>query len=159
PPSLRWWRALWSDSGWHSAFLTSLIAGVGSTAAAFVIVVPSAVYARLTGNRIASISVAASAVPLAVPPIVLAVGLCQLILRLGLFDRMGGLIVAHLPFTAAAISLITTAGFTSEPTAIYNTARSLGASPARAAMTWLAACQRLTLLSAISVSVLVSMSE
>ena len=159
PPSLRWWRALLLDNQWHMAFVTSVLAGAASAAIAFVVVVPSAVYARLTGSRTASMSLGLSSIPLAIPPIVLAVGLYQLILRLDLFDTVLGLVVAHLPFTVATISLITTAGFRSESIAIYHTARALGASPPRAAMTWLNACQRFTLASAVGVAVLISMSE
>lgn len=157
--SARWWEALVNDRSWHLSFLTSFIAGLVSATIALAFILPSATYWRLSGNRAVLACLGVAALPLAIPPIVLAVGLYQLVARLGLFDTFPGLVLAYLSVAAPVVILVVLAGFATATTSHYEIARSLGASATRAALTWMNACQRQTVLGAVAVAVLLVISE
>ena len=159
PPSTRWFRALISDAEWIRAVTTSLYAGCLSAALSLFIVVPCVAFWRLTGSRTAGVALLASAMPFAIPPIVLAVGLYRLVMRFHLFDTLSGLVFCHLAVTTPVVALSLMAEFRRTSTELFRVARSLGASPLRAASTWLIAAHSASLMAAAAAAVLVAMSE
>ena len=99
-------------------------------------------------------------VSLTIPPVVLAVGLYQATMRLGIFDTAAGLALAHLSFTVPIAAVVLSARFRATPVELYLAARSLGAGGEyRASMRWLCATQRMTLLGCFAAAVLTSISE
>ncbi len=159
PPSLRWWIALANDPRWPNALLTSFAIGAVSSALGTLLAIPAVLVGRITGSRRTSAVLIFARAPVCVPPIVLAVGLYQLLSRAGLFDTGLGLALAHTGFTLATAVFILSARFDAEPLAFYLVARSLGASPWRAALTWLRATQSMTLVGCLAAGLLISMSE
>lgn len=159
PPSLRWWVALTQDGRWQTAFLTSMSIGAMSSALGMVLTLPAVLLERITRSPKSTWVLLIARAPVCVPPIVLAVGLYQLLSRVGLFDTAVGLVLAHTSFTIATAIFILLARFEAEPLALYHVARSLGASPARAALTWLRATQGTTLIGCFAAGMLISMSE
>lgn len=159
PPSLRWWVALTNDSRWLRALLTSFAIGVGSSALGTLLALPAVLFGRITGSSKTFALLLFARAPVCVPPIVLAVGLYQLLSRVGLFDTALGLALAHTGFTLATAIFILSARFDAEPLAFYQVARSLGASPWRAALTWVRATQSMTLAACLAAGLLISMSE
>lgn len=159
PPSLRWWITLTQDGRWQTAFITSTWIGAVSSALGLLLVLPAVLVERLARSRQSTWVLLIARAPVCVPPIVLAVGLYQLLSRVGLFDTAAGLILAHTAFTIATAIFILLARFEAEPLALYHVARSLGASPVRAALTWLRATQGTTLIGCFAAGTLISMSE
>jgi putative spermidine/putrescine transport system permease protein len=158
-PSLRWWEELLGDSSWPVALLSSAVIGCGSASIALVLTVPAALAWRLEGSIASRNALLLAGASLTVPPIVLAVGLYQAVMRFGLFDTFPGLVLSHLAFTVPLSAVILGVRFRGTQTELYSAARSLGAGRVAAALRWLSATQRATLAGCFAASVLMSMSE
>ena len=158
-PSLRWWILLFTDQSWLAAIGTSLLVATASSLLSLLLALPVAMLGRLSGSRLAQRTLVVGGLSYCVPPIVLAVGLYQLVIRLGLFDSVAGLALAHMAFTLPVASFVLAARFRITPTSYYLVARGLGARPAFAAVTWLLATQRSTLAACFGAGVLTSISE
>jgi putative spermidine/putrescine transport system permease protein len=74
-------------------------------------------------------------VPLLVPPYAVGVGLTSWLLRLGLADRLSGLVLAHLVYVLPYVVLLLAPGFTARVRDLEEQAAVLGASPGRR-LTW-----------------------
>lgn len=159
PPSARWWEMLASDPRWPTAFATSATVGLLSAVVGLAVALPAVLFWRLTANRVAGRLLFLAGVPVCLPPVVLAVGMYEGISTIGLFDTIAGLSLAHVAFTTAVSVFVLSGRFQSESLVLYSTARGLGASPFRAAVTWLVATQGATLIGAIAAGMLISMSE
>ena len=116
-------------------------------------------FARLNDSRLGQRALLVGSLSYCVPPIVLAVGLYQLMMRLGLFDSVAGLALAHLAFTLPVASFVLAARFRVTPASYYLVARGLGARPVPASLAWLLATQRSTLAACFGAGVLTSISE
>lgn len=158
-PSLRWWRELLADPSWAIALASSAAIGSGSALTAIILTIPAALAWRLEGSSAARNAMLLAAASLTFPPIVLAVGLYQTVMRFGLFDTAVGLGLAYLSFTVPIAAVVLSARFRTTPMELYLVAKSLGAGRVRAAMRWLWATQRMTLMGCFAAAVLTSISE
>ena len=158
-PSTRWWRELLADPSWLIALATSTAVGCGSSLVAIALTLPAALAWRLEGSVAARNAMLLAGVSLTFPPVVLAVGLYQTVMRLGLFDTAPGLALAHLSFTIPIAAIVLSARFRATPIELYLAARSLGARRIAAAVRWVSATQKMTLVGCFAASVLTSISE
>lgn len=159
PPSLHWWQQLVEDNTWFLSLSTSFLVGILSSSIAIVVVLPLALRWRLAPDLVAGKLLAAACLSVCLPPIVLAVGLYQAMIRVGLFDTIPGIVLALLSLTIPLTVFILTSGFRATDASVYNTARALGAAPVRAALTWVNATQKKTIAACLGTGVLLSMSE
>lgn len=158
-PSARWWRELIADPSWAIALASSAGIGCASSLMALGLTLPAALAWRLEGSVAARNAMFLAGASLTFPPVVLAVGLYQAVMRFGLFDTAPGLALAHLSFTIPIAAVVLSARFRATPVDLYLAARSLGAGRIRAAVRWLAATQRMTLMGCFAAAVLTSISE
>jgi len=158
-PSTRWWRELLVDPSWAVALANSALIGSASSLLAMVLTLPAALAWRLEGSASARNAMLLAGASLTFPPVVLAVGLYQTAMRVGLFDTAAGLALAHLSFTIPIAAVVLSTRFRGTPVELYLAARSLGAGRMRAAIRWLSATQRMTLLGCFAAAVLTSISE
>lgn len=157
--SLRWWNTLSSDPSWVKAAVTSVSIAALSTMLALLLVTPAVVYARLSHARWSRWLVASAGAAFFIPPVVLAVGLYGLVQVSGLFDTIPGLAVAHLSVTAPVLGFILSERLKISSDAAYLVARTLGARPIPATITWIISQHRPTVISALSAAFMGSMSE
>lgn len=157
--SLRWWHALFTDGSWLDSLVSSLAVACACSTVALGLALPALLHARMSGSVAGHRLLAVATFSYAVPPIVLAVGLLQLVTQFRMFDTPVGLALAHLAFCLPVIVFVLHASFREAPLGLYLMARALGAGPLRASWTWLMATQRRALVGAFLASTLISMSE
>lgn len=132
-PDLEAWRAIAGGEGTGRRLVraglnsVALAAGTGALAAALAFPIGRAL-ARLTGWR-RHIGAAAAFLPVAAPPIAVAVGLQYSFLRLGLGGELAGVLLAHLVPALGYTSLFFIGVFTVFEYGVEEEARTLGASP------------------------------
>jgi len=157
--SLKWWVALYADPTWARAAATSVSVALLSTFIAMLLTIPVVVCNRLTGMRVSRVLLTLSGFAFFLPPVVLAVGLYSLIQASGLFDSAFGLSLAHMSITIPVVGFILSERLKNSSDTGYLVARSLGAKPLSAAVTWLAASHRPSLIAAAAAAFMGSMSE
>jgi putative spermidine/putrescine transport system permease protein len=130
--SLRWYRELltsplWTRASWNSVVLATVTTVVATTAGML-----AAFGLQGLRSRLKPALYGLLALPLVVPPVMVAVALFYYYARLGLVGTFGGLVLAHtvlaLPFVVITVAA-TLQGF--DPN-LARAAASLGASPLRA---------------------------
>jgi putative spermidine/putrescine transport system permease protein len=131
PPSgftLRWYIATFNNSAFMSGLWLSLYLAAAATALSLIVGAPAAyALARFEFRSRATVqSILLS--PLAVPAVVFAIGLLQLLLLLGLARTFVGLAIAHLVITLPYVVRNMTAAFALYDPALEDAARNLRAS-------------------------------
>lgn len=120
---------VFTDPGWLAALRDSLSVAIGATVLATVLGAGGAIG---VWRRSGPISVALRAVvlmPLIVPPIVTALALSRAWVKLGLFDTVPGVILAHAIVAMPFVFLTVSAALEGLDPRIEPAARSLGAGP------------------------------
>jgi len=129
--TLKWFRQIFDDQVTVKAFQTSAI--VGLTTAILAVVIGTlgayAMYRRRT--RTGQAIVAAAALPLAFPYLVLGISLLSMFHALGIKLSLMTVIVGHLLITLPAVLVTVNARFATFDPAIEEAAKDLGASPWR----------------------------
>jgi putative spermidine/putrescine transport system permease protein len=157
--SLRWWTVLLTDTSWAKAFGLSLAVASLSTTAAVAIAAPAVSLWRVTGSPFIALAMTLAGLAFLVPGVIIAVGLYTVFVRAGLFDTIGGLALAHLSVTLPVVVYVLRQRLGAADTAAWSVARSLGAGPPRALLTWLMADHRPTLAAATAAAFMTSLSE
>jgi ABC-type spermidine/putrescine transport system permease subunit II len=121
--SLRWHARLWTDARWRAALGNSVLVASGATLLALLTAVPAALSQTQRLNRLILL-------PLAVPPILLGLGLLPTMHLLGLQGTLPGLILAHGLLGMPLVYLATKAAREAMPPGVEAAARGLGASRA-----------------------------
>jgi ABC-type spermidine/putrescine transport system permease subunit II len=130
--SLRWYRALFADRRWTAALGNSFRIAILSVAMALVTGLPltyALARCRFRGQSFLGIGVL---LPLAVPPVVLGVGLLPAVHALGLWGSTISLALAHALFGLPVACVLVRSALLSAGSELEWAARGLGASAARA---------------------------
>lgn len=106
--TLRWYLALAQDPVWRKTASISLQVGLASTALATVVGTAFTLGLVRLSPRIRAFLQGLSLAPLAIPPVILGIGLYILFLNLDLYRTMASFILAHavlaLPFVVVSVS-------------------------------------------------------
>lgn len=133
--SLRWYKALFADSGWMSAIRTSLTVAILTAVIATPLGVAAAYAIDNSSHRIAQYLRLIVLLPLIVPIIIIAAGVFFVYAQVGLWATLPGLVLADvmlgLPFVVTAV----TAGLQGFDKTQEMVARSLGMNRLRAFLT------------------------
>lgn len=157
--SVKWWHQLILEPQWVRAFATSLLIASLSTPIALIISLPLACRWRLFRDKIALLILMASATVLLLPPIVVAISSARLLQVIGLFETVQGVALIHSLLSLPVVSLLLVSRFEAQPIGTFEAARALGAFPISASTAWLLAEHQATLVGAVAVGVLTSLSE
>lgn len=157
--SVDWWCQLLFEPQWLSAFTSSLLIASLSTPFALAIALPLSCRWRLYRDKVALAILIMSAVILLLPPVVVALSAARLLQAVGLFDTIIGVSLVHSLLSLPVVALLFVSRLEARPVSSFEAARSLGALPIAAGVTWLLAEHRATLVGAFTVGVLTSMSE
>ncbi|MDP2433155.1 MAG: hypothetical protein Q8O33_14170 [Pseudomonadota bacterium] len=157
--SIDWWHQLLFEPQWLSALTTSLLIASLSTPFAVVIALPLSCRWRLYRDKVALAILIASATVLLFPPVVVALSATRLLQAVGLFDTVLGVAFVHGLMSLPVVALLFVSRLEARPIGTFEAARALGALPIAAGAAWLLAEHRATLVGAIAVGVLTSMSE
>lgn len=130
--SLRWWRAMLAFEPLGVALFNSLAIGVTVGLAAAVIGTMTALGLAGMSVRSAQIVMTALALPLMLPPLLVAVMLLVWYLFLNLSLGLGTVILSHLLFTLPFVVIVVYARLSSFDFRVVEAARDLGATPLRA---------------------------
>ena len=120
--SIRWHVRLWTDARWRTALVHSGLVALGAMAVALLTGVPAALARPTVLGRLILL-------PLAVPPLVLGVGLLPTMHLLGLHGTLVGLMLAQGLLGMPLVYLATRAALTAVPGEVLAAARGLGATP------------------------------
>jgi putative spermidine/putrescine transport system permease protein len=131
--SLRWYRAFFADRRWTAALANSFLVAGLSVAGSLLTGVPLA-YAlaryRFRGRALLGQGVL---LPLAVPPVVLGVGLLPTVYTLGLWGSPLALAAAHALLGLPLVTVLVRADLEAADPDLVSAARGLGATPWKAA--------------------------
>jgi spermidine/putrescine transport system permease protein len=130
--SLRWWREMLDFGPFPTALSNSLIIGVSVGLLAALVGTMAALGLACLPARRAQIVMAALALPLMLPPLLVAVMLLVWYLFLKLQLGLGTVVLSHLLFTLPFVVIVVYARLSSFDFRIVEAARDLGASPLRA---------------------------
>jgi ABC-type spermidine/putrescine transport system permease subunit II len=120
--SLRWHVRLCTDARWRTALVHSAVVALGAMAVALLTGVPAALARpRVLGRLIL--------LPLAVPPLVLGVGLLPMMHTMSLHGTLVGLMLAQGLLGMPLVYLATRAALAAVPSEVLDAARGLGATP------------------------------
>lgn len=105
--SLRWFDRIFTDEAWHRSIVNSLIVGSGTTVLATILGLAAALGLRSKGFAFRGSIQSLFMLPMAVPAVVLGVGMQMLFQPFGLNDSYLGVIVAHtvlaIPFVVVSV--------------------------------------------------------
>lgn len=93
--TLRWYQNLFTDDAWLSALFNSFKVAMLVVVVATLIGTACAVGIYRTGGKISQLAQAIFLTPMAVPGVVLAIGLYSVFLRMGLLGSLMGFVMAH----------------------------------------------------------------
>ncbi len=132
--SLRHFEALLNDSGWHQSFLDSATIALAATVIACSVGTFCALGVWRLGGRVAAVTLVIAMTPMILPPVVGALAMYRLWVQLDLYDTWPGVVLAHsivaLPYVVTTVS---TSLAMLDPR-LEQAARSVGATPWRAAL-------------------------
>lgn len=132
PPSgfsLDWYTALWTDAGWRSSIVRSLVIAASSAAVAVAIATPLAYVLRAYRVRLAPLLYSLGILPFMLPPVISALGAQVFWNETGHVGRMENVIVAHgVFFSTLPLIAISLAMETMDPS-LREAAQTLGANP------------------------------
>ncbi len=130
--SLQWWGEMLDHRQFATAFWNSLIvAGLVGLCSATVGTAAAIGFARLPPKR-AGIGIAILALPLMMPPLVLAVALLTAFVSVDMTLSLTTVVLSHLLFTQPFVILVVYARMASFDWRVVDSARDLGATPLRA---------------------------
>ena len=133
--TLRWWRGMLAHNAFADAFENSLVIGVTVGIVSAVIGTMAAIgFARLPPRQ-AQAAIAALCLPLMLPPLFLAVSLLVFFVFLGVPLGLLTVILSHLLFALPFVVIVVYARMQTFDLRVVDSARDLGASPARAFVT------------------------
>ena len=133
--SLQWWTEMVEHRQFASAFWNSMIvAGLVGVMSATVGTAAAMGFARMPPKR-AGVGIAILALPLMMPPLVLAVALLTAFVSVDMTLSLGTVVLSHLLFTQPFVILVIYARMATFDWRVVDSARDLGASPFRAFMT------------------------
>ena len=157
--SLQWWEAMLEHRQFRPAFENSLIiSGSVGLISAVVGTMAAIGLARLPRRR-ATIGIALVALPLMLPPLVLAVALLTSYVTIGMKLGLGTVILAHLLFTQPFVILVVYARMVTFDYAVVDSARDLGASPLKAFFTVTLPIIRPTVIGAALIAAALSLDD
>lgn len=130
--SLRWWGEMFSHPAFPTALRNSLIVGVSVGIISAVIGTMAALGLVGMSIRRARIMMAILALPLMLPPLLLAVMLLVWYLYVDFSLGLGTVVASHLLFTMPFVVIVVYARLATFDFRIVESARDLGASPSRA---------------------------
>ncbi|GMG81585.1 ABC transporter permease [Paralimibaculum aggregatum] len=132
--SLRHFEALLTDSGWHQSFLDSFTIALAAMAIACAFGTFCALGVWRLGGRIAAVVLVIAMTPMILPPVVSALAMYRVWVQLDLYDSWAGVVIAHaiiaLPYVVTTVST----SLALLDARLEQAARSLGATPWRAAI-------------------------
>lgn len=163
----RWpWPLVWPEAltgaAWATLFAgaaplwTSLWLGIATSISALVLVV---LWFELTSAANDGILLVLGAIPLAVPPVLLAAGQYRLLLPMGLTGSFAGLFLVHLAPVTAYAAIVLRGPYRAYDRRYITAARALAASPLRALAAVKLPMLKAPLLTALAVGFAVSMVQ
>ncbi|WP_407048073.1 ABC transporter permease [Methyloraptor flagellatus] len=120
---------VFTDPAWLAALRDSLVVALGATALATALGAGGAIGVWRRSGPIAGALRAVVLMPLIVPPVVTALALSRAWVKLGLFDTLAGVILAHAIVAMPFVFLTVSAALEGLDPRIEPAARSLGAGP------------------------------
>jgi putative spermidine/putrescine transport system permease protein len=127
--SFSWYGQIWSDEGWRSAIVRSLIIATGGAALSVIIALPLAYVLRAYRVRLSPILYAVGILPFMLPPVISALGAQVFWNSVGHIGRIENVIVAHgIFFSTLPLITISLAMETLDP-ALPEAAQTMGANP------------------------------
>lgn len=130
--SLRWWRVLFAKPEFYEALRNSSIIGVSVSAISTVVGTVTALGMLKLSERTAALVTFLLGLPLLLPALVLAVSLLSFFISIGLKLGLLTVILSHLLFTLPFVVMIIFSRLRTFDLSVIESARDLGASPARA---------------------------
>lgn len=131
--SLRHYATLIDDPAWRSAIRDSLVIAIGAMTLAVGFGASAAIGLwQLGPGRIVRLIGILPLLPLIVPPVVSALALSRLAVRVGMFDTYTAVIIAHAVLGIPFVFLTVSASLEGLDKRMVQAARSLGASPLQA---------------------------
>jgi putative spermidine/putrescine transport system permease protein len=130
--STRHYETLFTDPGWLSSFLDSLVIAAAAGVLATVLGTLCAVGLWRLSGKLVAIAGAIVLVPMLLPPVVAALAMYRTWVALGLYDTRLGVIIAHTIIALPYVVITVTTSLALLDGRLEHAARSLGASPVRA---------------------------
>ncbi|MCJ8141233.1 ABC transporter permease [Falsirhodobacter halotolerans] len=127
--SLRWFRVLFGDPAWRLSIWNSLVVGLASSALATILGTLAGLGLRGRAGLPVALARTAFLLPMAVPAVVLGVGMQLVYARMGLSSTYTGLIVGHAVLSVPFVILSVTAALAGVDRSVERAAASLGAAP------------------------------
>lgn len=127
--SLRWFGVLFGDPAWRLSIWNSLIVGVASSALATVLGTLAALGLRGRAGFPVALARLVFLLPMAVPAVVLGVGMQLIYARMGLNSSYAGLIIGHAVLSIPFALLSVSAALATVDRGVERAAASLGAAP------------------------------
>lgn len=162
PPgwSMRWYESFFGQEKWINAAWVSLRVAVGTMVVATVLGTAAAYSLHVVSNRLGGVIASLLVAPLAVPAILLAIGMFFVYATIGnMLNTIHGLIVAHTVVAIPFVVITMTAGFKSYDMSQEMVARSLGANRFTAFMTVTLPQIKLSVISSALLAFIVSFDE
>lgn len=162
PPgwSTRWYEVFFGQEKWLGATWVSLRAAFGTMILATVTGVAASYALHVAGFRLSNVFRATLISPLAVPSILIAVGIFFVYARIGgLLNTITGIILAHSVVAMPFVILTMSAGFNSYDMTQEMVARSLGANRFKAFMTVTLPQMKFSVATSMLLAFLVSFDE
>ncbi len=162
PPgwSLRWYESFFGQEKWLRSAWVSLQAAFGTMVLTTVTGIAASYALHVGGFRLTNLIRSTLVSPLAVPSILIAVGIFFVYAKIGgLLNTLTGLILAHSVVAMPFVILTMSAGFSSFDMTQEMVARSLGASRLKAFMTVTLPQLKFSVASSLLLSFLVSFDE
>lgn len=161
PPgwSLRWYQNFFEQDKWLTAALVSLRTAFGTMIVATTVGTAAAYSLHVGKFALRGTIYATLAAPLAIPAILLAIGLFFVYASAGLLNTTAGLITAHTLVAIPFVLITMTAGFKSYDMSQEMVARSLGANRLTAFLTVTLPQVKFSLISAALLAFIVSFDE
>lgn len=129
-PTLDWYRGLWADGGFRAALRTSLVVAGATAVASTTTGTLAALALRRMRPGLARALTGALALPVLMPPLVVAIAIVVLVVRgLGLTLGVPVVILAHVLVTQPFVILVVLARLERFDPAAIEAARDLGATP------------------------------
>lgn len=158
--SLRWYEAFFGQEKWIGSLWVSVRVALGTMVLATVTGVAAAYALHVSGFRLRNVINATLVSPLAVPSILIAVGIFFVYAMIGgLLNTLHGMVLGHTVVALPFVILTMTAGFNSYDMTQEMVARSLGASRFKAFMTVTLPQLKFSVATSLLLSFLVSFDE
>jgi len=129
PPgwSLRWYEAMWNNSDWTRATLSSVLVGIPTAILSVVLGTLAALATLRGGLRWAATASALIIAPMMLPHIILAIGLYPLLLKLGLLRSYVGVVIGHTVIAMPLVFITVSAALRNYPEQLELAAMTCGA--------------------------------